>query len=108
VSESPPDQAPVELRIAAHGAALGIVWARGASSLIAAAELREACRCASCAASGAAGKPVTGEDGIAIATVEPIGGHAVNIGFSDGHARGIYPWRFLRELAGVTPGRGTC
>jgi len=29
----------------------------------------------------------------------PIGDYAVNIAFSDGHNRGIYPWPYLRLLA---------
>jgi prepilin-type processing-associated H-X9-DG protein len=36
-----------------------------------------------------------------ITTIEPIGGYAVNIAFSDGHARGIYPWVLLKELGGA-------
>lgn len=34
-----------------------------------------------------------------IASVAPIGLYAINIRFSDGHDRGIYPWSFLRKLA---------
>lgn len=37
--------------------------------------------------------------GLAIARVTPIGRYAVNIAFSDGHDRGIYPWSFLISLA---------
>jgi DUF971 family protein len=36
---------------------------------------------------------------VAIAEVRPVGGYAINIAFSDGHDRGIYPWRFLARLA---------
>ncbi|NJM55049.1 MAG: DUF971 domain-containing protein [Verrucomicrobiae bacterium] len=36
---------------------------------------------------------------IKIVRVEPIGRYGVNIAFSDGHDRGIYPWSFLEELA---------
>ena len=35
---------------------------------------------------------------IAVARVEPMGGYAVHIAFSDGHARGIFPWSYLRAL----------
>ena len=92
---------PTELRVAPGGAALAIAWSDGASSLIAAAALRTACRCAACTASRATGRAIDGEGNIAIAAVEPIGGYAVNISFSDGHARGIYPWQLLRELGGL-------
>jgi DUF971 family protein len=36
---------------------------------------------------------------VAIAEVRPVGGYAINIAFSDGHDRGIYPWSFLAQLA---------
>ncbi|MDX2290267.1 MAG: DUF971 domain-containing protein [Hyphomicrobiaceae bacterium] len=35
-----------------------------------------------------------------IVGVAPIGRYAVNLAFSDGHDRGIYPWGFLDDLAG--------
>jgi DUF971 family protein len=35
---------------------------------------------------------------IRISGIELIGHYAVNIRFSDGHGRGIYPWLFLRQL----------
>ena len=34
----------------------------------------------------------------AVTAVAPIGDYAINIAFSDGHARGIYPWSYLLEL----------
>jgi DUF971 family protein len=37
--------------------------------------------------------------GLAIVRVTPVGRYAVNIAFSDGHDRGIYPWSLLEELA---------
>ncbi|SFV26131.1 gamma-butyrobetaine hydroxylase-like domain-containing protein [Hyphomicrobium facile] len=38
-------------------------------------------------------------EGLTIAAVNPIGNYAVNLVFSDGHARGIYPWPYLAALA---------
>ena len=34
-----------------------------------------------------------------VTDVKPVGLYAVNLVFSDGHDRGIYPWSLLRELA---------
>lgn len=34
-----------------------------------------------------------------IARITPIGNYALNIAFSDGHDRGVYPWPLLEELA---------
>ena len=31
--------------------------------------------------------------------IELVGSYAINIAFSDGHDRGIYPWAYLREIA---------
>jgi prepilin-type processing-associated H-X9-DG protein len=110
VREVPPDAAPLELRVAPHGTALVVAWEDGRSSPITAAALRQGCRCAACTAARAAGNPVATDADIAVAAVEAIGGYAVNIAFSDGHARGIYPWSLLRALAaaptagGINPG----
>lgn len=37
--------------------------------------------------------------GIAVRSATPIGNYALNIGFSDGHDRGVYPWALLLQLA---------
>lgn len=34
-----------------------------------------------------------------IAQLQPMG-YGVRIVFTDGHARGIFPWRYLAELGG--------
>ncbi len=41
--------------------------------------------------------------GIAVTNVEPMGGYAVHLAFSDGHNRGIFPWSYLRALAAEAP-----
>jgi prepilin-type processing-associated H-X9-DG protein len=60
--------------------------------------LRAACKCAHCTRARIDGVFAQCFDGIAITAVAPIGDYAVNIAFSDGHARGIYPWSLLLEL----------
>jgi DUF971 family protein len=30
--------------------------------------------------------------------IEPVGNYAIRLRFSDGHASGIYSWRYLREI----------
>jgi DUF971 family protein len=37
--------------------------------------------------------------GIRITRVTPMGNYALNIAFSDGHDRGVYPWALLARLA---------
>src|SRR5690242_2498698 len=36
---------------------------------------------------------------LVIRRVTPIGNYAINIAFSDGHDRGVYPWALLAALA---------
>jgi len=38
---------------------------------------------------------------VRIVRVTPIGNYGVNIAFSDGHDRGIYPWALLAELSAL-------
>ena len=90
--------APIELRATPGGAALAVAWPDGTTATLAAAALRQACRCAECTAAHAAAAATPDRQNLAITAIEPIGGYAVNIGFSDGHARGIYPWALLREI----------
>ncbi len=36
---------------------------------------------------------------LTIVRVTPVGHYAVNIAFSDGHDRGVYPWHLLAAFA---------
>ncbi|WP_432721224.1 DUF971 domain-containing protein [Jeongeupia wiesaeckerbachi] len=78
--------------------ALTLAWPDGTVVLDAHA-LRAACRCADCRSATLRGKPVSAAPDIALAALEPLGHYAVQLRFSDGHERGIYPWAYLRELA---------
>ena len=89
---------PLELRAAAGGVSLIVAWNDGSSSLLTAETLRLMCRCAECTASRALGKPVRAVAELAISRIDAIGSYAINIVFSDGHARGIYPWELLKAL----------
>ena len=65
---------------------------------LAAARLRAACRCAQGVRARLDGLFPQNFDAIAIVHVSAMGHYGVNIGFSDGHARGIYPWAYLSQL----------
>jgi DUF971 family protein len=73
-------------------------WSDGDKALHA-AELRAACRCADCRASALRGYPEKADTSIALTHVNAVGSYALQLAFSDGHDRGIYPWRLLRELS---------
>lgn len=61
------------------------------------AQLRAACRCAECMALKLKGGQIKTQ-GVALQTLKPIGNNALNLHFSDGHERGIYPLAYLVEL----------
>ena len=37
-------------------------------------------------------------DTVGLAEIEPVGAYALNLAFSDGHRRGIYPYEMLAAL----------
>jgi DUF971 family protein len=93
-ADAPPD----EIVVRSGRAELALVFSE-ATLAIGAPRLRAACRCADCRREriDRDADPDTG--GATIAQVRLVGDHALNIAFSDGHDRGIYPWSYLRELA---------
>lgn len=76
---------------------LTLRWAEGHHAITSAAALRAACRCAECRAS-AAGAAVEDHATVKLTGVTPVGQYALQLTFSDGHDRGIYPWSLLHEL----------
>jgi DUF971 family protein len=76
-----------------HPERLRLQWPDGVAELDA-ATLRAACRCGGCRA----GRNVSADPPPRLVGVEPVGLYALQLRFSDGHERGIYPWSLLREL----------
>jgi DUF971 family protein len=87
----------------ADGKALHLTLGTGAAFSLPAERLRSACRCAHCRREQIDGVFPDQFPSVAIVGVTPIGHYAVNLEFSDGHARGIYPWSYLAELAAERP-----
>ncbi|ABD06186.1 conserved hypothetical protein [Rhodopseudomonas palustris HaA2] len=92
------DVAPARIGVSADLDALELVLDHGEQLRLPAGALRAACRCAFCVRARIDGVFPERFDGLAITGVAPIGGYAVNLAFSDGHNRGIYPWSLLRAL----------
>jgi len=67
-------------------------------SVFSAALLRARCRCAFCRSAGLKGLLSAVPADIAVVGLATMG-YGVQLQFSDGHQRGIYPWAYLRELA---------
>jgi DUF971 family protein len=90
---------PVALSRHDGGRTLAIDWGAAGTSRLPAERLRGACRCADCTRARADGRAATSDPATTVVAIEPVGGYGVNLQFSDGHARGIFPWAYLRELA---------
>ena len=65
---------------------------------LAAEKLRLSCKCAHCTRARIDGRFSERFPGIAITSVADLG-YGLNISFSDGHNRGIYPKSYLADLA---------
>jgi DUF971 family protein len=93
-----PVAAPTHIALSEMLDFLDLTMAQGETVRLPAARLRAACKCAHCLRARIDGVFPQTFDGIAITGVAPVGDYAVNLGFSDGHARGIYPWSLLLDL----------
>jgi DUF971 family protein len=92
-----PTSAPTNIAISDNLDFLDLTTAQGEIRL-SAERLRAACKCAHCVRARIDGVFRERFDGIALVQVSPIGDYAINLAFSDGHARGIYPWGYLLAL----------
>ena len=86
----------------ARSGVLAVRWSDGSEHAFTHAELRAACPCSECRALRRAGGTVEALPDVRLTVIEPAGTNALNLGFSDGHARGIYPFALLAELAAVS------
>ena len=89
---------PEKVSLSGQRDALILGYADGRTEIIEAARLRIACRCAACTRARVDGVFPESFDAITIVTVSAVGEYGINVEFSDGHARGIYPWGYLVSL----------
>lgn len=82
---------------------LRLQWPDGTADLGAAA-LRAACRCGPCRARALRREAPAGAS-VELTDAASVGQYALQLVFSDGHDRGIYPWVLLRELSAVVTQR---
>ena len=80
------------------GGVLSLHFADGRVQDIAAGALRLSCRCAGCTADRAAGT-LRADPAICITAAAAMGSYALQLDFSDGHARGVFPYVFLSTLS---------
>ncbi|WP_213769840.1 DUF971 domain-containing protein [Bradyrhizobium sp. dw_78] len=78
-------------------ASLSLTTSDGRQLALTAEALRAACKCAHCTRARFDGRFPQNFPGIAIVEVADLG-YGLNISFSDGHNRGIYPKTYLLDL----------
>ncbi|WP_095189758.1 DUF971 domain-containing protein [Pseudomonas sp. Irchel 3E19] len=76
---------------------LRLSWPDGSESVLDHAELRRQCPCSQCRAFRLRGSAPLVDDRVRIIELNPQG-YGVQLVFSDGHQRGIYPWPYLANL----------
>ena len=90
---------PERIEVSEDCAALRIQWPGGRAEEIPASVLRAQARDAASVRARIDHGGVTVAEGLTITGVEAVGAMGVNLHFSDGHDRAIYPWPYLREIA---------
>ncbi|WP_116136173.1 DUF971 domain-containing protein [Trinickia diaoshuihuensis] len=90
---------PIEIRLDPQAHAITLVWPNGAAPSIDAGRLRRMCPCAECRRKRLLHQSLTLADAVRIDDIHPMP-YGIQIAFSDGHDRGIFPWSYLAELAG--------
>ncbi|HET7794885.1 MAG TPA: DUF971 domain-containing protein [Rhizobacter sp.] len=78
---------------------LEMAWADGRRVRFTVRGLRAACKCAGCEKRRRDGQPPQAPADTALTQIHPIGDMGVQLVFSDGHDRGIYPWPYLHQLS---------
>ncbi|MCO7515300.1 DUF971 domain-containing protein [Pseudomonas guariconensis] len=91
--------APSALRNQRGARQLSVQW-RDAEQVISHVRLRGACPCSWCRATKLRGGIALVRDDVRLERIAPHG-YGVQLVFSDGHDKGIYPWAYLRELGGA-------
>lgn len=91
---------PKEIRLTKKSTVLEIDWDDGITTSLTAATLRRYCRCGECVSMNGRGQRSVKEyEGLCVTSIVPFGLNAVNLHFSDSHARGIFPFPYLRSIA---------
>ena len=86
------------LRLSAALRQLEVEWEDGATAALPYSAVRERCPCAECRQRRRTGGSFQAIEDIAVLAALPCGPNAVQLRFSDGHDRGIFPFPYLRVL----------
>lgn len=91
--------APNAIRNQRSAGLLQLQWPDGSTQSLSHARLRAACPCSQCRAARLNGRIDLVSAGVSLNAINSQG-YGVQLVFSDGHERGIYPWAYLSSLAG--------
>jgi DUF971 family protein len=89
--------APLEIKNSRTRRELVIQWSPEEKQVIPHQHLRGACPCSRCRAARLKGQIMLVEESVQLDAVNPFP-YGVQLVFSDGHERGIYPWGFLWDM----------
>jgi DUF971 family protein len=95
----PPSAWPSSISLDGKARTLELLW-DGAHAVLSHRVLRRSCRCSVCESTRRKlDKVLPVADDVALLKIEPVVATAVQLFFSDGHERGIYPWTYLKQMA---------
>jgi DUF971 family protein len=91
-------QAPtlIENHMSSH--ILELTWEDNTKQMFHSGFLRRQCQCADCKSQRKHPGGMNVSDEVSIRDIRPVGSYAVQLLFSDGHERGIYPWSYLKSM----------
>ncbi len=90
--------APEDIKVRRSERTIAIRWAPDDTRVYKACDLRCGCPCAGCVDEHTGKRtldPATVPDDVTVESAELVGRYGLRICWSDGHATGIYTWRFL-------------
>src|SRR5690606_31627451 len=90
---------PKEIRLRKAQKVLEVLWPDGRRSSLSCLALRKSCACSACAQARQRGLLTLIDAEVAVERLEVSGISGIQLYFSDGHYRGLYPWGYLRELS---------
>ena len=88
---------PERIELDATARLLSLLWSDGVRQSLPHAVLRAHCPCSACRRIRLRGDMVTAAADISIVGIAPMG-YGIQLVFSDGHDRGIFPWPYLEQL----------
>ncbi len=90
--------APSEIRLRKAQNTLEVLWPDGQLSRLSCLALRKSCACSACTQARQRGTLSLIDADVGVDKLQVSGISGLQLFFSDGHYRGLYPWAYLREL----------